>query len=483
MKNKIKIKKEKKISTVLIWQIVSKFLIQGLAFFTAPIFTRLLSPEEYGQLSVFHTWVAFSGILVGFQSHQSIPVARIKFNNSKEFNQYLFNALFISFLSFVIIFQPFFFLRKWIGEILEFPSYLIPIIILNAFFSYCIGFYSCKLIQFKQIGRNTIISLTSAISTVLLSLLFIFSLNKQRYISKIYAETLVTCLFGSFFLIIICIKGGFRFNKSYFTFCMSFSLPLILHGAGGIIFTQSDRVMLQKMIGPGESGIYSIIYTFSLAIDLIKQSFSSVWEPFYYDYKKTGVKDIREKASVYLKVFVVLTSGFILLAPEVFKLMVPNNYWSGIKIIPIISVAYFFNFMYTFPSLYEFYRKKTASIAIISLSCAFLNIGLNFILIPKAGAIGAAFATLITYFIAFLLHALNVKFVLKPNDYDYDTWFYIKGIIPILIVTFIFFITMDLWFFRWGLGVILGVYLVIILIKNKTWIPINNINIKNGEMK
>lgn len=470
--------KEKKISTVLAWQTVSKFLLQGLSFFTAPIFTRLLSTEDYGQLAVFHTWITFTGIFVGLQTHQSISVARVKLQEKNEFNEYLFNSIFISFISFAVVFPFFLFLKVKIGKLLGFPSYIIPLIVTNAFFSYCTGFYSLKLIQLKKVGRNTAISFISAISTVLLSLLFIYSINKSRYISKIYAETIVNCLLGFIFFIIICINGRFKLNKEYLFYSFTFSLPLILHGAGGIIFSQSDRVMLQKMVGASETGIYSVVYSFSLVINLIKQSFSTVWEPFYYDYKTNGLKDIKNKASVYLKVFWILTAGFILLAPEVFKILVPENYWAGISIIPIISVAYFFNFMYTFPSLYEFYHKKTTYIAFISISCALLNIILNFIFIPKYRAFGAAFATLITHFIEFFLHALNVKFVLKAKDFDYDIVFYLKGIMPVIIVTILFYFTINIWLVRWSIGFLLGIYLLYIYLKNKTSLDEKNITNK-----
>lgn len=451
-------KTEKSFSSVLVWQTVSKFLLTGLSFFTVPIFTRLLSTSDYGQLSVFHAWMGFMGIVVGLQSHQSIPMGRIKY--SANFNSYIANAAFISFLSFLPIFLVFFFFRKVIGSFLDFPFFLVPLIVVNCFFSYCITIYSCKLLQLKSIGKNTLISVISAFSTLALSLLCVLNAKDDRYIAKIIAETIVTSLLGLFFLFVIFYQGGIRINKEYCLFCLSYSLPLIFHYAGGIIFNQSDRIMLKSMYGADETGIYSVLYTFGTVMGIIKQSFASVWEPFYYDYKKNCDTNIKEKAKNYLSIFTALTIGYILVSPEVFKIMVSDVYWDGITMIPLFALSWFFSFLYTFPSLYAFYNKKTKAIAFISTFCAIFNIGMNFLLIPKFGAFGAAVTTLATHILDFNLHVINVKFFIRGADYDYNYAFYSMGIIPSIFMTVLYYLFLDRWYLRWAVAICVGIYLI-----------------------
>lgn len=456
--------KEKSLSSVLAWQTISKFLLTGLSFFTAPIFTRILSTSDYGQVSVFNTWVMFLGVFVGLQTHQSIPVGRIKYSDN--FDNYISNALFISFLSFVVVLPFFIVFRRFLGQLLDFPAFLIPLIVINCFFSYCINIYSCKLLQLKSIGKNTLISLLSALTSVGLSLLLVLNTKADKYIARIYSETIINCVFGGFFFFLVFIKGGIKIRKEYCIFCLTYSLPLIFHYAGGIIFNQSDRVMLKAMNGASATGIYSVLYTFGTVMGTIKQSFASVWEPFYYDYKKNGNTEIKEKAKIYLAVFTALTMGYILVAPEVFKVMVADSYWHGVNMIPLFALSWFFSFLYTFPSLYAFYNKKTKAIALISTIGAVFNIGMNFLLIPKFGAFGAAATTLATHILDFNLHVINVKFFIKGKDYDYNYFFYLRGMIPAVLVTIFFYIFINMWYIRWGAAVFVAIYLIRLVIKN-----------------
>lgn len=58
------------------------------------------------------------------------------------------------------------------------------------------------------------------------------------------------------------------------------------------------------------------------------------------------------------------------------------------------------------------------------------------------------------------MHVFNVKFIIKGKDYDYNYLFYLKGIIPVLIVCFVNYILMDFWYIRWILAIFIGVILI-----------------------
>ena len=186
------------------------------------------------------------------------------------------------------------------------------------------------------------------------------------------------------------------------------------------------------------------------------------------DYKKA--KDgasIKKKSNNYLLIFTILTVGFMLLAPDVFKILAPEPYWSGLNLIPLVSLAYYFNFLYSFPANYEFYNEKRNVIAMGSTVSAVLNIVLNFLFIPKYAGIGAAIATLISYISMFLIHELNVRLILKAKDFEYSLGFYLKGLFPVVCTAVFYYFVMDLWIVRWLLALILGACISLRIIKNK----------------
>lgn len=459
--------KEKSMSNLVLWKILANFCIKGIGFFTAPIFTRLLLPSDYGQLATYTAWVLLISTFIGLQTHQSIPLARIKYEKV-EIYSYLSSVFFISFISSIVFFLIMFFGKNFFGRILGFPSFLIPIIAINSFFSYAISFYMYELIQFKKIEMQAIISFMQVLASSLLALLLVFLHQHNKYLYKILAENIVTILLGTIFILIIFIRGKCIFNKTYWKFCLSYTAPLIFHGASSILLAQSDRVMLKSMCGESEAGIYSVAVNFAFIINVIFSSFDAIWLPFYFDYKKANRShEIILRSKNYRFTFTVLTIGFLLLSPEVFKIFAPQQYWNAIRIILIIVAGYYADFLYSFTTTYNFYYQRTKLISVGTFFAACINIALNMFFIRKMQGYGAAFATMLSYVILFLVNEFTVRIILKAKNIDLNFSFYVKGVIPVVCVLF-FMLLAEYKFIigRWTVAFVLGIMLLI-RIKNQ----------------
>jgi O-antigen/teichoic acid export membrane protein len=457
--------KEKSISRVFIWQTAGKFILQGISFFTAPVFTRLLTPSDYGQVAVYGTWVSLFSLLIGLQTHGSIANAKIKYNDDK-IDAYLSSIMVISVISFIVILSGGIIANKFIAGILGLRYDLVILLIIQSFASFSIAFYTAKLIQYKQAERSTLLSLLVSMSSTVLAIVFLLSASENKYIVKIYANAIPTIIIGLVIVSLVFFKGRKGYDKAYWNFCLTLTLPLILHGAGGLVLSQSDRVMLQRMSGESDAGIYSFAYSVALVISILWVSFNTTWIPFYYEYKKNDQKDLLLlRTKNYITVFSILTMGFMLLAPEVYRVMAPREYWPGIPLIPLIALAYYFNFLYSFPANYEFYNEKTKLISIGTICAAIINIACNFILIPVYAGTGAAIATLISFVFSFVFHEIFARFVIR--NYDYKFTMYLKGLLPVIVVSVMFYLTQDSWYIRWGLGIVLGIYLLRRIIKNR----------------
>jgi O-antigen/teichoic acid export membrane protein len=458
--------KEKSISYIFIWQTAGKFVLHGISFFTAPIFTRLLTPSDYGQVAVYSAWVSLFSLFIGLQTHGSIANAKVKFGDDK-IGSYLSSIMTLSVISFIILLGGVIAANKFLTAILGLRYDLVILLVIQSFASFCIAFYVSKLTQYKQAERSTLLSLLVSISSTVLAVVLLLSVSdNNRYIVKIYANAIPTIIIGFVIVGIVFLKGRKIYHKTYWNFCLSLTLPLILHGAGGLVLSQSDRVMLQKISGESEAGVYSFAYSIALVISILWMSFNTTWVPFYYDYKKNNQKDLLLiRAKNYINVFSVLTMGFILLAPEVYRIMAPQEYWPGISLIPLIALAYYFNFLYSFPANYEFYNAKTKLISMGTLCAAIINIICNFALIPVYAGVGAAIATLISFVFVFIFHEIIARFIIK--NYDYKFMMYLKGLIPVILVSVLYYFTQALWYIRWGIGIVLGIYLLQRIIKNR----------------
>jgi Na+-driven multidrug efflux pump len=98
------------------------------------------------------------------------------------------------------------------------------------------------------------------------------------------------------------------------------------------------------------------------------------------------------------------------------KLFISYTFYEALTLTPILVLGYFFIFIFTLYSNFAFYYKKTLFISIISIISAFVSIGLKYLFIPIFSYKFAAYATCISYFILFILHFLNVKYILKDKN-------------------------------------------------------------------
>jgi O-antigen/teichoic acid export membrane protein len=374
------VKKEKSITHVLLWQTAGRFILEGIGFFTVPIFTRLLTPSDYGQIAIYTTWVSLCSLMVGFQNYGSIANAKIKYTDDT-IDAYLSSIMTISFISFIVLLIISIVANRFFAKILGVRSDLVVLLVIQSFTSFCINFLIKKFLQYRQIERSTLLSLIISISSTTLAIIWVLLASENKYIVKIYANAIPNIIIGSGIAGYIYFKGRKVFEKQYWKYCLSLTLPLILHGASGIVLSQSDRVMLQKMIGESSVGIYSFAYTIALVISVIWTVFNTTWVPFYYEYKKNDLKDlIISRGKNYIQVFSGITMGFMLLAPEVYKILSPEEYWAGIPLIPLIAMAYYFTFLYSFPANFEFYNEKTRLISIGTICAALINIVCNLLL-------------------------------------------------------------------------------------------------------
>jgi O-antigen/teichoic acid export membrane protein len=455
----------KSISYILVWQTAGKFLLQGISFFTIPIFTRLLTPSDYGQVAVYSTWVSMFSLIVGLQTGASILNAGVKYGNIK-INGYLSSIMTISIISFILVFLFSIIFNNILSGLLLLRADLVILLSIHSFASFCVAFFTNRLIQQKHVELNFIISLIVSISGAALSILFITATNENKYIAKIYGAAIPIIIAGSIVVFYIYYTGRMLYNKEYWNYCLAFTLPLILHSTGNLILAQSDRIMLQRMKGLEETGLYSFAYGISTIVQIIWLSFGTSWGPFYYEYKKNNkTETILIKSKNYIIVFSIIVMIFILLVPEVYKIMSPIEYWPAIQLIPLISLACYMNFLYSFPTTYEFFSEKTKLISIGTILAALVNIICNFIFIPPFGGIGAAIATLIAYLFLFIFHDISARFIIK--NYEYKFSFYLIGLIPVIITVIFVYFFLNIWIVRWIIGITLGAFVLRRIVINK----------------
>lgn len=420
---------------------------KGISFLTVPVFTRILSTADYGIVTTYNSWIGILSVIVGFALHMSVRMAAVDYKDKLD-----------DFMSSIILFVTLtsFGITAVVAsgiKLLHFDSNIVLVIIcmLQAYASATIEDYSNYLMmKYEYKARTALMILPNFISVVLSVYMIKYVLESDLYMGRIIPTAAVTIFFG---LVTVCLtlkKGKFRINKEYIKYAMAISAPLILHGIALNILSQSDRIMITSLAGAAQTGIYSLIYNFSMIATVITTTLEGIWVPWFINKLKLNSRDeINMVAKDYINLMTYAMVALILIAPEVVKILANESYWEGISIIPPVVLANYVIFAHSLYVNIEHYYKKTPYITVNTIIAAASNIVLNFI--PRYGYIAAAYTTLASYLISFMLHTRYAK-KLEPNLYPLKRFLY--PLIELLAVTILFYVFEEIFAIRWAIMII-----------------------------
>lgn len=458
----------KKINTITILNITSAFILQGIAFITTPIFTRLLGTSQFGIYSLYNSWVMILTCVMGLSMHSAIGTGMYTYKNDycKFRNVVLISSTVICLIEIILIFI----FRKELARLLGLTEILICLIALTAFAHYIINFAQTSFTYEKRALNNLILSISISVFSVFISIFLIYNFEREQgYIGRIYGVAITYAIGALMVWIFLYNEKHVLIEKEYVKYALVVGFPIVFHTLSQQILGQSDRVMMQSFkITTTEIGIYSLYYTLSSVLSTVLSALNNSWCPFYYDdINKQNWDVINKKCQNYIELFTVLSIGFLLLSREISYLMADSSYWTGINIVPILTFAIYFTFMYQFPVNFEFFHKKTKIIAIGTVLAGLLNIILNAIMIPLFGMYGAAIATALSYLALFFMHYYIVTHM-KNDSYHLKIKAFLPGIISLMIGTMMFYMFSSLWYIRWGIGIVLGFVELYRIYKRKT---------------
>jgi len=205
-----------------------------------------------------------------------------------------------------------------------------------------------------------------------------------------------------FLMVVIpmCRKVGFRFSSGKIKEMAAFGLPIIPSQLGAFVVHLSDRFFVKEYCSIADAGLYSLGYRFgALPADFLSDPFNQIWQPRRFEiYRQEGSERLFGRIFTYF-LFLMAFAGLCIsvLTHDALRIIADEQFWSAAKVVPIIVLAttiFTFNYHLNFGILI---KKKTKYLAYINFSNAFLILALNFLLIPRFGIYGAAFATLIAF--------------------------------------------------------------------------------------
>lgn len=249
---------------------------------------------------------------------------------------------------------------------------------------------------------------------------------------------------------------------------MKLHLPLIPHRLSLSVLSSADRIMIQNMVSSTATALYSVAYSATMVINIIKLSINDALTPWVYEcLKKKDYKSIYKNTVFVMLIVMAMAFLFVLFAPEIIFVVGSEKYYEAIYVIPPVAASVFFTFLYNLFSSVEFYYEKTKEIMVASLTAAVSNIVLNFIFINLFGYVAAGYTTLACYIILSVFHYLIMKKAVK-NEVSVKQLFNLKAIVALSAVVIVSMAGCTLLYFNNIIRyIVIGVFLVVLLIMHK----------------
>lgn len=451
---------------------LGNLLIKGIVFFSLPIFTRILSPEDYGIVNTYTAYNAIFCMILGLSLHTSFRAAKLKFQEEGELDRYTSSLLFIYLVGIVIGI----FLLKGVSEYVPLfhaisSESLIYLLIIDSVFTGLLHLYNARIGLDYQYKKYLWMSFFLTSMSMILSVLFIlFLFPEERYMGRILGGFLPLSCLICYIVYILIKKAPAVPNYKFWRFGILYSLPLIPHGLALVLLGQCDRIMLQYFNGAYEVGIYSLAANISIILLIISQSLDSSWGVWFFDkMSHRGIKDIYHKSSEYIALFTVVSVFLIAAAPDIIQIMSDEEYWAAKDVVIVLLWGNYFSFLYLGIVHYEYYYNKTYLVLVGTVLSAILNIVLNYYTIPLYGYMAAAYTTLASYILNFLFHYVIIFLMYKHQALNISrTLLYVSFTIVAGWVSLLY---QNEYIFRFGVALIiaLSIYKMNYVSANMQW--------------
>lgn len=217
----------------------------------------------------------------------------------------------------------------------------------------------------------------------------------------VWSDAIATGVFSLALLPILWRHAAPAFSWRLLAPALHFGIPKVPHGILVQALNLADRKILDLFVTRAEVGIYQLGYTFGSTVKFPLSAFEPAWQPFVYaQVRRPDAPAVLARVATWaFASFLAVCLAVAVLGGDLLVLMTPKNpaFWSAAGIVPVVALAYLFHGAFLLGSIGIGIEKRARYYPIITAAAAATNVAGNFLLIPRFGTVGAAWATVLSY--------------------------------------------------------------------------------------
>lgn len=379
-----------------------------LSVMTTPLFTRLLTAEEYGLYSLYTTWLGIFSVIftlgigsaVLYRGMQKFPAER---------DGILTSALLISHLSLLLFLLVYLFLRKSIEPFLGLSFELTLFLFMQAAQDLSLSLHMARCRFLYRPLSYAVPRLARDLIVIAISL-FLLTYTRHPETARIRALLFGTLALSLPLTLRLLLRGQRQCKKTHFCFLFSLALPLFPHAAAEVLLAEGGRAVIGRTLGKTALAHYGIAASLGGALSLLTVGINSALHPWIMRKAASGEKEkLLSLAELIALLLTVMTAALLLLAPELLGILAPASYRGAIAAVLPIAVSVLPHFLSGMLTSTLVALDKARVITRTTLAAAVLSLTLDALLVPAFGIVASAYITLGTSLFLLLLRFLSVR--------------------------------------------------------------------------
>ena len=384
--------------------IIGKFL----NYLLVPLYTYVLArTADYGIVTNLYAWTALLLVILTY----GMETGFFRFANREDYDpKQVYRTAFVALLTtstifavLCVVFQhP---IANFLGyaDHSEFIAMMAVTVALDAFA--CIPFAYLR--YQKRPLLFAALKLLFVVLNIAFNLLFLVVLGKNDvvyvFISNILATTIQTLC-----LLPFCLPRGARFSWPVLKEMLHYSLPLLVLGVAGIMNQTLDRILFPYLYpyddADAQLGIYGACFKVAMVMMMFTQAFRYAYEPFVVaKHKDRQSVEAYADAMKYYILFSFMIMMIVIFYLDIFRYIIADSYWEGLKIVPVVLWTYIFQGVYFNLSFWYKLTDETKWGAWFSLIGLVITFVLQVVFVPKIGYWASCGSSLVCYFTIMLL--------------------------------------------------------------------------------
>lgn len=391
-----------------------------VGFCMIPVYTRYLTPADYGTLELLELSVTLLGAILILWMNAAIMRQYYEYDDQNDRNEVITTMLaFAILIGTGVAFVAAMYAKNISQLLLKSPKYPVYIYLTSGmFFMSCINTVWWNYLRARKRSSFAVTLEIIQISTGLCLNIYLVVVRHVGVIGILSSNVIG----GALIAIIVTVRSvgdlKVRVSLQKLKSIISFGYPLVFPAMAAFAVNFSDRFFLQRYNTVANVGIYSLGYKFGFMLSyLVIQPFDTIWGARMYEIGAEGEPQylFSRIFSYYALAVVVAGLGLSLVIREVISFIAAPAFRDAYKVVPIVCLAYVFQAFQRYFLTGMYLEKKTGRFGVIGVISGVITLALNYILIPQYGIMGAAWATAISFFaLTALVYVFSQRAYLIP---------------------------------------------------------------------